>query len=187
MEETERRCNKCGQIKPIGAFEPAKRYRNGRMPVCRADYRSKLHRREREPVGATKQCRGCSDIIKDLADFTKDKRSPDGYTPRCASCRRKSRAAESKDVARARFLRWKYGITAADYDAMLERQGGSCAVCDGQQDHPTRQWFDVDHCHTTGHVRGLLCSSCNTALGLLREDPARIGKLAVYAQMGVAA
>lgn len=182
MEETERRCKTCGVIKPIGDFEPGKRYRNGRMPVCRtcrAAYRAGLYRRERLPIGVVKQCRACAHE-KDLSEFVKDRRSPDGYSPRCVDCRRAGRSGESREAARARFLRWKYGISVEDYDAMLQAQGGGCAACGGPQDQAGREWFDIDHCHQTGRVRGLLCSSCNIALGLLREDRERIIRLADY-------
>lgn len=61
----------------------------------------------------------------------------------------------------------RYGITLADYVAMLRAQGGGCAIC-GQK--PTRRNLAVDHDHATGKVRGLLCAPCNTGLGTLESD-----------------
>jgi len=61
-------------------------------------------------------------------------------------------------------LRRRYGITGADFDAMVEVQGGTCAVCDQKPEH-------VDHDHKTGKVRGILCFNCNQALGNVRDDP----------------
>lgn len=47
---------------------------------------------------------------------------------------------------------------------MLEDQGGVCAICEGGVD------FVVDHCHTSGEVRGILCRTCNQGIGLLKES-----------------
>ena len=65
---------------------------------------------------------------------------------------------------RDQYLRSTYGISAEDFDAMLTEQNGCCAIC-GNKDDGRR--LHVDHCHTTGKVRGLLCSPCNTKLGWL--------------------
>src|SRR6185312_3236559 len=67
-------------------------------------------------------------------------------------------------------LQTKYGISLEQYEEMLARQGGGCAVCGTQ---PGKQRLDVDHCHETGVVRGLLCRACNVSLGALKEDPER--------------
>lgn len=66
-------------------------------------------------------------------------------------------------------LQSTYGISYQEYLVMLEAQGGCCAIC-GTDDTGKRKAFAVDHCHETGVVRGLLCSSCNTGIGLLKED-----------------
>jgi Recombination endonuclease VII len=85
------------------------------------------------------------------------------------------------DRARANWrrsdLKNKYGITLAEYDALLQAQNGRCAVCETK---PTQKILHVDHDHVTGELRGLLCSACNTALGLLNDDPKRIRALAAY-------
>jgi hypothetical protein len=62
-----------------------------------------------------------------------------------------------------------YGISVEDYDRMLEEQGGTCYIC-GRA--PENRALDIDHCHKSGKVRGLLCSNHNRALGLLGDDPA---------------
>lgn len=66
--------------------------------------------------------------------------------------------------ARERHLRYVYGITTADYDRMLAEQGGCCAICGTAEVGAARRYFHVDHDHTTGRVRGLLCVKCNTSL-----------------------
>lgn len=60
-----------------------------------------------------------------------------------------------------------YGIDVADYERMLEEQGGACYIC---KQPPAKRALDIDHDHETGKVRGLLCSNHNRALGLLGDD-----------------
>jgi Recombination endonuclease VII len=73
----------------------------------------------------------------------------------------------------------KHGITADDYDHLLYQQGGGCALCGAvKSKHGSR--LAVDHCHTTGHIRGLLCFNCNRKLGSLEADPAWIARAMVY-------
>lgn len=71
-------------------------------------------------------------------------------------------------------LKRRYGLTIEERAALLEKQGGVCAIC--FCDDPT----DVDHCHSTGKVRGILCRQCNTALGLFKDDTARLAQAVVY-------
>jgi Recombination endonuclease VII len=69
---------------------------------------------------------------------------------------------------RKSHLKRQYGLMLEQYDAMLEGQGGVCAIC--QQPRPEERTLHVDHDHSTGAIRGLLCFSCNNALGDLRES-----------------
>ena len=62
-------------------------------------------------------------------------------------------------------------LTEAEYSAMLERQGGVCAIC---KEKPKGSRLAVDHIHGTDKVRGLLCNLCNQGLGLFRDDPDRL-------------
>jgi len=60
-----------------------------------------------------------------------------------------------------------YGISKEQYDFMIENQGGKCAICKSSW---TKKGPTVDHDHATGKVRGILCSNCNWALGLIHDD-----------------
>lgn len=62
----------------------------------------------------------------------------------------------------------KYGITLAFYNELLAKQHGKCAICGGG--NGTHK-LAIDHCHATGRVRGLLCKRCNTAIGMLNDNP----------------
>lgn len=74
----------------------------------------------------------------------------------------------------------KYGITEAELDAILKRQGGGCAIC-GHSDTSNYKVFPaIDHCHTTKRVRGVLCGNCNKGIGLFKDDPARLERAASY-------
>lgn len=87
-----------------------------------------------------------------------------------------------------------FGLTPEDYDRMLSLQGGSCAICGGSPDRSGRcQRFFVDHDHrccpdrakSCGQcVRGLLCSACNSALGLFGDDPDRLRSALDYLASG---
>lgn len=82
---------------------------------------------------------------------------------------------DQPDVRRGKNLFSAYGLTVDEYDRLLAKQGGRCAVCrtDTPGNRRTRaiRAFCVDHDHVTGHVRGLLCSACNRAIGMLKDDP----------------
>lgn len=78
-----------------------------------------------------------------------------------------------------RLMLRKYGLTMADFDALLESQGGVCAICKGDRNGPGAR-FHVDHHHRSGEVRGLLCGRCNTAIGLLQDSPELAEAAATY-------
>jgi hypothetical protein len=77
-------------------------------------------------------------------------------------------------VRRAHLKR--YGISPAEYDALLAKQGGACAICRRR----AKGRLCVDHCHVTGMVRGLLCHECNGALGWLKDDQASLVAALAY-------
>lgn len=77
------------------------------------------------------------------------------------------------------MLKKKYGITSEQRDQMLVAQGGVCAVCGGDNSESKRNWH-VDHCHTSGKVRGILCHLCNVGLGHFRDKPELLKTAAAY-------
>lgn len=96
------------------------------------------------------------------------------------------RYAEWLQRGRDNALIRTYGITRAEVDAMREAQGDLCAIC-GNGHKGVGDRLHIDHCHTTGEVRGLLCSKCNTALGLLDDDPDRMRSMIEYVERNVRA
>jgi len=100
--------------------------------------------------------------------------------------------AENKDEVRARRklraeqewagnLKRRYGITEEQYMDLLDAQDCACAIC-GLVSEDKK--LVVDHDHATGRVRSLLCSNCNTALGLFRDDPNLLVNAAMYLVVG---
>lgn len=81
-------------------------------------------------------------------------------------------------------LKSTYGITYTEYLRLLNKQSGVCAICQMPEQALSRtgkrKRLAVDHNHETGNVRGLLCSGCNQAIGLLQDDPSRADSLATY-------
>jgi hypothetical protein len=92
-------------------------------------------------------------------------------------CRAHYHAHKHDGASPARRAQLKrYGISPAEYDALLAKQGGACAICRKR----SKQRLCVDHCHLTGVVRGLLCNECNGALGYLRDDQASLVAALAY-------
>lgn len=89
---------------------------------------------------------------------------------------------DDAQAAWVRRLKKHYGLTVGQYQQMLDRQNGTCAICDGppKGKGADRGRYHVDHCHETGKVRGLLCSSCNLAIGYLGDDARRVRRAARY-------
>ena len=121
-----------------------------------------------------KYCARC-ETTQPLENFGRNRSARDGLTTYCRPCHNEAgkEALARAGGSREYHLRRRYGITGADVDAMVEAQGGTCAVCDGKPEH-------VDHDHATGEVRGVLCFNCNQALGNARDDITVLKGLAAY-------
>ena len=103
------------------------------------------------------QCVRCR-ATKPVAMFGRHKRKPFGLNDLCKSCR-------SVDDARQR-----YGLTSDNYAKLLEHQNGLCAICGLPESNKGRR-LAIDHDHSTGVIRGLLCGACNKMIGLAYENP----------------
>jgi recombination endonuclease VII len=123
-----------------------------------------------------KRCSDCGKT-KPLTDFPRNKNSRDGVHCHCKPCHN-ARGRETRQRlyggSRHYHLRRKYGMGAAEVQALLDAQGGICPVC---LKRPATQ---VDHDHKTGRVRGVLCLYCNAAMGAFHDDPDLIAKAIAY-------
>ena len=125
----------------------------------------------------SKVCSRCKQS-KPLTEFKKKKGYKDGIYCWCNECVRESNREQKKNMepskkkeyGRRNKLKQSYGITLEQYNEMLVAQNHKCAICgkDEAEVHINRLY--VDHCHTTGKVRGLLCHQCNFAIGLLGDS-----------------
>lgn len=150
----------------------------------------------------TKQCKKCKEI-KDLTCFSVDKFNRDGLRSKCKKCRSldskewhknnkekvKINSAQwyknNPEKALERSLKQRYNISLETFKKLLSNQNNVCAICQQSETAiDTRlgkpRMLAVDHCHTTGKVRGLLCTGCNAALGFIKENAERALKLANY-------
>lgn len=146
----------------------------------------------------TKECSKCKQV-KPVLDFFKDKGFKDGYYSRCKKCKTDSTYEWRKNnpkVYNALAVKWRdknpdkqhatdikrhYGITATDYNKMLEEQNNGCKICSKQHNKAVKRGrLYVDHCHMTGKVRGLLCGACNSALGYFDDDTDTMEKAIDY-------
>lgn len=107
-----------------------------------------------------KTCKLCNET-KPYEDFHASKKEKDGHHTWCKVCK--------LDHARWKHLENRYGITKEQYNQKFEEQKGCCDIC-GVHQMNFKHALAVDHNHTTGKVRGLLCGPCNTAIGKLKED-----------------
>ena len=106
----------------------------------------------------------------------------DGTSNNAKFCKKECRLISNRIVSKKRWLcaeyrakhkagdlRRKYNITQDNYDIMFKEQGGGCKICSKTPEENGRT-LPVDHCHTTGKVRGLLCDLCNRSLGFFKDD-----------------
>lgn len=118
-----------------------------------------------DPMRPSKTCAECGTAFEPVLHG-----SPRYCSDECRVTRRRRLATASSWRSR---LRTRYGIEAADYEAMLDAQDGGCAIC-GATTPGGVGTFHVDHCHDTGAVRGLLCSACNIGIGNLGDSAERL-------------
>lgn len=90
-----------------------------------------------------------------------------------------NKTPQSKIYRRNWQLMDRYGLAWEEYSAILEKQGGICAICGGSANGKSEE-FCVDHDHETGQIRGLLCNKCNVGLANFRDRSDLLCKAADY-------
>lgn len=96
----------------------------------------------------------------------------------------KKRRQEAPHIFRERWLRYQYGITTEEWEAVLTTQGNACAICQSPDPGGKKGWH-TDHDPRLqkgdlGYVRGILCRSCNNGLGKFKEDAEVLHRAAEY-------
>ncbi|MCX4879649.1 MULTISPECIES: endonuclease VII domain-containing protein [unclassified Streptomyces] len=176
-----KQCRKCKQDLPLVAFARDRNRRDGLQVHCRecvAEYSAAHYRRRQEVMGKPvreklvvpaghKLCRTCGEV-KPHSEWHRNATASDGLPTRCKTCR--------AERGRQDHLKRQYGIAEAGRDELTASQGGVCCIC------LSAPAAHVDHCHKTGRVRGVLCFSCNAALGQFKDRPDAIRRAAAYVE-----
>ncbi|MEU5141634.1 endonuclease VII domain-containing protein [Streptomyces sp. NPDC021139] len=166
---------------PVSGFARDKNRGDGLQVRCRecvAEYSAAHYRRRREAMGLTvrekvdvpaghKLCRTCGEV-KPHSEWHRNGSASDGLSTRCKACR----AIQGREG----HLKRHYRLTEAERDQLIADQGGVCCIC------LAAPAAHVDHCHETGRVRGVLCFSCNAALGQFKDRPDAIRRAAAYVE-----
>jgi hypothetical protein len=185
-----KRCPDCREVKELSEFGANKRMPDGRARYCRVCFRRRStasYRKRRAEQGKTvrervevpegcKYCPRCS-TVKAKEEFGRNRAARDGLTSYCKSCHKQvtlENRIKNHGSDRNYKLKLRYGITEDDFERMLARQGGLCAIC-----RVVPGTF-VDHCHTTGRVRGVLCFNCNNGLGHFADNLVLLELAALY-------
>lgn len=125
--------------------------------------KSSVHMRHGTPKGRCKEC---------TALRNKEYRKNNKEKLKVYERSRRSNP-ERLEYDRQRYYQRKYGITRDEYNKMREDQAYRCKICGTHESVHKARWcghLHVDHCHSTGNIRGLLCKPCNTALGGFRDN-----------------
>lgn len=157
-------CKKRGGTQPLDAFYRATAMKDGHRNECKECMRGARRRHYEANRDA---------YIRKAQDWKR--RNPERYR-QLEQKRRAARGPEEIRRDRDQHLSRQYSITMDDFDFMVIAQRGLCAIC-GKEDGIR---LHVDHDHATGRVRGLLCGSCNRAMGLFHEDPVRFEAAGAY-------
>jgi hypothetical protein len=145
---SEKLCKKCGCTKPLSAFGSDKRRKYGVTTACKAC---------RNPQ--SKKWRDLNpERVKEINAKNRDMRREYYQSPA------RKRRYRNTDLIR------RFGISHDDYEVILNSQGGVCAICKKVRTDKGKQHMVIDHSHENGHIRGVLCSQCNKALGCFCDD-----------------
>lgn len=152
----------CGQRAKKGS-ESSVRHRLTRVSVSRSDpqYMKLYYQRNKEKWRARRS------KDKETRNKARRERYRDNiqHRDKCKEAAKKYRK-EHPDVRRKAEIKTRYGISLADYHQLILRQNNACAICNNEFTKTPH----VDHCHSGGHVRGLLCFNCNRALGHFQDS-----------------
>jgi hypothetical protein len=141
----------------------------------------------------------CSDCGKKklLDDFYKLPHTRDGRQGHCKKCQvvrarrwvennrersrtyMKSYRQSNKERRYGNSIQSKFGLSLEEYKALSEKQKGLCAICLSKPKGRSKRLV-VDHCHTSKRVRGLLCNTCNRALGMFQDNARTLTRAVAY-------
>jgi len=186
----DRRCISCHSVKQLEEYEQGER----RCISCVKRIYSQIKTE-------TKICSRCK-IEKNKERFPLSKSTKSGLYLYCAECSKLAKRESNKRTQTQKTKKSQYfsnyksknpeifketnkrtklaifGLTVSEYEEILKTQNGLCAICKKKQN--AEKSLAVDHNHKTGNVRGLLCSNCNTALGLFKDSIVNLESAIIY-------
>lgn len=159
---------------------------------------------ELELIEASKKCGDCK-VIKPLSEFNKDKGKQDGLNWCCKVCRKKYRqqphvkaktslynkAERLRDPKKTKQRDRKYTLarywdmTPEMFEDLLNKHDRGCGICHKKERSSERKPLVIDHDHTTGEIRGILCDNCNRGLGLLKDSQEILQQAIAYLNKAV--
>lgn len=173
-------CKKCNETKDIRYFEPRPENNSYRSACrqCNKGYSSskedKIRKCEIDFSNGLKLCSNCN-IIKPVSEYGLDQFTKFKLTSHCKPCI----SEKSKLHRKKHSLLYKYKLDISDFNNLLILQNNCCAICNVEfKDDPKNT--HVDHCHTTGRVRGILCRTCNNGLGFFKDNSEILNKAINY-------
>jgi hypothetical protein len=176
-----KRCPECGKTKPAAEFGRNRALKDGLSFYCLACNRERnkaWYRKSRRALGhevrdhswvpdGYRWCPSCQEAVAHV-DYSRNAKSSSGFGSVCRAC---ANAASSESY----FYR-TYRLTKQQVAEIRTSQGDRCAICgDPQPQH-------LDHDHSSGATRALLCQRCNHGLGLFRDDPFVLQRAVFYLQ-----
>lgn len=184
-------CTKCEEIKSLDKFYNKKTSRDGKRSQCKTcDTKDNSRWIKENPEKNRKIKRN------------QRKKNPDKYREMSRKSSAKARL-DDPDRANERSRKWRklnpkqancssyksrlkreYGLTIQEYEAIREKQRDCCLICNKSEEQIGVR-LNVDHNHSTGKVRGLLCPKCNKAIGLLEDNVSYLIKAAEYLSSNV--
>ena len=156
-------CFSCVQYKPTSCFHKAKKEKDGfqyNCIDCSKKYHAKRYVEQKDKLKVQlKKYKEENKEKLEVASLLWKKNNPD----------------KVKQYQRTSNLRKNFGLSMDEYEQMIAKQNNLCGICEKPETfihHQTKETarLAVDHCHKTNKVRKLLCKSCNTALGLFKDD-----------------
>ena len=158
-----KQCSKCNQVKELSQF----------------------HKDKSKDGGLRYQCKECANEVKKAwyaANFEKvcaKSKAWNATNPEKKSANHKAWSAANPEKVKEYQLKRNFGISLADYNQMFANQSGCCAICKCHQTEFKKK-LSVDHSHSTGEIRGLLCHCCNTGIGHLSESDSNLEAASRY-------
>ena len=165
-----KRCSKCKRLQPLSRFVKDKNRKSGLYPQCTGCVKAYREGWVKRPS-----------VVQRNREYQRENaRRPE----RKQQIRDYQNGITASGMTRLKQmkLKYNYGLTEAQFISMLDGQDGKCATCL----HPFAgvSGIQVDHCHDTGVVRGLLCAQCNRALGQVFESIPTLKRLIAYLERG---